>query len=880
MMLLGQIFKISLTVVSGTLLTAAPLLALAAKPPQFALPPPLSSPASNTPVQPATAMPTGSDPSEESMDCPAKFIMALCRDLDDNIYAATEDKGIWRWVPAANAGKMPAPVGDGALPPPLSVPDAVRAKGVWQQFSVKDGLSDTCYYAVVCDQLGRIWCGSLRHGVDVFNGQKWQNYNVIQGLPREGQPDSDPHASLAGPLGAHIVAIATCPTDGDVWLATEAGLSRYSLSHNTWSYYTRAEGLPSDQASSLAFTKNGAIVVGMQCDGIAVSRPLPDGNGGNEYKTWEVTAGPDKMPTTSYGTGLPIGLINHILVASNGIIYAASTAGLAWSLDDGRTWRYWRGQDFADKVRGLYGGPPKDWMPPTKDQLARLLPEDYITTLADGPGGHIYLGFRQKGYAAIDPITKNVLWSSGQDPTLATKDGYIKAICTGDADVPSVNQSPIAPKLGSRAFPSAAAFRPVASTLPPSNFQLTDSLPLFVGRYGSGIAILHDPNDKSQLLPPSDFQLRTTLHSSPLPLAAKSLALDEISRTITKLRSLPASPTTVANFGEDWITQGDWVGRYGRQYAVLCATVSPFDQVLTRDDRVQMDRMIGPNAAPDDRLRGWLHWPKSHNPCVLYNPIEGCRRQAEWDDHGEAYLRSHDGPHIWMNLDLAEGLYRVSFYFFNKDGHSGVNRMRDYLIELKPGASSPEQAEQSLSLAKSRVQYFWGSEYKQFIVAGGRYWIKISRNYSHNTILSAVMIDQLSGSSPRDKGLSLPWLGGIRYDHQNNNSRIGSNATAERSVESFQRLWSAVDEQLIGFGSRVAQYQLHVLACRTAIASSPNIREIPSWRWDLHVWTNCDRQNFQEVMARAYIEQLNRSSVSPAKQSTIATFKPWSESPS
>ena len=359
--------------------------ALAADPKGSPLPPPLNSqpgagakPGAAAPAgYPSGAQPLPKAPpadaqgaGEESLKCPAKFITALCADLDGNIYVATEDDGLWRWVPACKAAKFPAPAVSSALPPPLAVPPSGGptpehgspaptppaggiTPGTWQQFTVKDGLSDTCYYAVACDKLGRVWCGSLRHGVDVYNGQSWQNYNVIQGLPREGQSDSDPHASLAGPLGAHVFAIATCPTDGDVWISTEAGLSRYSLAtekreteksgagssklevqsstletppsssapsfqhsefslqHSLWSYYTRAEGLPSDQASCLAFNRHGDIFVGTQCDGISMARASED------YKTWRTIHGPDKMPVTAAGSGLPTDLINCLLVVPN-----------------------------------------------------------------------------------------------------------------------------------------------------------------------------------------------------------------------------------------------------------------------------------------------------------------------------------------------------------------------------------------------------------------------------------------------------------------------------------------------------------------------------------------------------------------------------------
>jgi ligand-binding sensor domain-containing protein len=50
----------------------------------------------------------------------------------------------------------------------------------------------------------------LNHGVSVYDGETWKNYGVIE-----------------GPIGERIFAIAVCPADGDVWIATSAGLTRY-----------------------------------------------------------------------------------------------------------------------------------------------------------------------------------------------------------------------------------------------------------------------------------------------------------------------------------------------------------------------------------------------------------------------------------------------------------------------------------------------------------------------------------------------------------------------------------------------------------------------------------------------------------------------------
>ena len=47
----------------------------------------------------------------------------------------------------------------------------------------------------------------------------------------------------------------------------------------------------------------------------------------------------------------------------------------------------------------------------------------------------------------------------------------------------------------------------------------------------------------------------------------------------------PLAPGTGAFLGDDWATQGDWVGRYGRQYAALCAMQGGGDHIYAEDLR-------------------------------------------------------------------------------------------------------------------------------------------------------------------------------------------------------------------------------------------------------------------------------------------------------
>ncbi len=807
----------------------APALTPAIGPTSSVLPPPLNATTLKPPKAPAAPTPS----LEKPLDCPAKFITALAQDLDGNIWIGTEDQGVFMYMPNGGAiqggsGVPPAsnplvvpPSGGVRSVPPIGAPFSSKAgpasttppkggttntppKGgttsdvttnthPWRQFTIADGLGDNNGYAIACDKLGRIWVGHLNHGVSVYNGKTWQNYNVIAGLPRDGQPDSDPHSSLPGPLGARIFAIATCPTDGDIWISTEAGLSRYSLTKDTWSYYTRAEGLPSDQASCLAFNKQGDIFVGTQCDGIAIARASED------YKNWKVIHGPEKLPVTATGPGLPTDLINAILVlepasllptsnsqlpsSSPATIFAATDAGLAYSADNGWTWSYIRGQDYADKVRGLYGGPPKGWKPDSKSNsnsksgagapTVDLLTEDYTTNLAQDSQSRIWLCHRQTGYEILDPKNHHRIFSSTQDPKLSKLDGYVSSIIpTSNFKLPT--SSTLIARYGSgiSQFNSPIMQPPV--TLPhavtplPPHPVMDSSLPpgTYIDAQGSLRRVI-TPTTQAFTTGPADPQAsnHVSRHFPLLPLTAKPPTTGELAAMLKMLQTRANSPTepnaNVIALPDDWVTQGDWLGRYGRYWACLCAMSSPHDYVWGAGaEPVLYHARIGPHCTPDDGLRYWVHWVYTSNPRSLEMPpgyfdsqvkqglatTQLYRRQTEMDDHSEAYSSTFEGPDIYFSIRIPKGQFILSFYDFNKDGHVAPARVRDYRISIRKHtadrlydvADFPHQPE----LAHGRIHDFWGGVYKRFLVQGPMVvTIKVERNYSHCTILAGVFLD-------------------------------------------------------------------------------------------------------------------------------------------
>ncbi len=252
--------------------------------------------------------PSSAAPLTWNANAQGQFITSLCRDNSGHVWIGTEDMGVWRCDPSAPKDKQYTH---------------------YTTQSTNNGLSDDNAYALTCDKAGRVWVGTLNHGVSVFNGKAWRTYGPVD-----------------GPLGSRVFALAVSPKDGGVWGATEAGLFRYVNSR--WTYFTRADGLPSDQAQALAFGADGTLYVGTQCDGIAVGSPV------DNYKTWRVTPGPSALPNVASGRGLPSALINCLLVTSDNTVFAGTTTGLAKSRDGGESWTFVRGLDWKAKLAGLY----------------------------------------------------------------------------------------------------------------------------------------------------------------------------------------------------------------------------------------------------------------------------------------------------------------------------------------------------------------------------------------------------------------------------------------------------------------------------------------------------------------------------------------------
>ena len=625
----------------------------------------------------------------EKLSSPGKFIMSLARSSDGKVWVGTEGQGVWRFDSKATPG------------------------GQWTQFTTADGLGDDYAYSVAVDKRGRVWVGHLNHGVSVFNGISWENYDVP-----------------FGPIGGHIFKIAVCPQDGDVWMGSSAGLTRYSAGDNTWTHFTKAAGLPSDQVNAITFDAHGNIYIGTQCDGIAVASRKQN------YRDWKNASMSEPTNSAADGSGLPSMLINALATAPDGTVYAATDGGLAWTRDGGANWHFRRGLDFFTNTPGsaAAGNIPS----------GSTLPDGHVTSLAVDEAGVVWLGIRDKGLMALNGKSQQELL------TLPPRQA-------GGADDATV-------------------------ILP-----MPDYHPFFVN-YCSG---LFRASGKTKLVLNFHFHGHSETGAG-FPSAAKEPNLAELNALLKEIQSVPPAEFTngtVLALEDDWLTEGQWQGRYGKFWIVLCGNWSQaftghyvqMDDVWGAGWDVMYDTRIGPNHSPGDSLRYWIQWLATTNnrslemsPTYLDSRVrrklttwDVDRRESEWNDDGMVYPMSQDGPNIYCSLSIPAGLFYLSLYDNNKDGHDGNNRFRDCTISVRPhpGRTSLdehhgnttvmrsffdiEEFDQKPELAHSRIVDFWGGVYKRFLVRGpAKLTIQVNRNHSFNSMLNGVMLDLVDELPP------------------------------------------------------------------------------------------------------------------------------------
>ncbi len=649
----------------------------------------------------------------------ARFITAICSTPAGDLWLGTEGAGLFHYEAQSGNWTRITRQSTGGAPEPEGATLSATKPGI---------LGDDCIYALACDRQGRIWAGHLNHGVSVFNGKTWRNYDAF-----------------SGPLGERVFDIKICPLDGSAWMATSRGLARYRTDADAWEYFVEGDGkakpmagvhrlLPTNLIRCLSFASDGTLYAGTSCEGLIVLAPMKN-KGGVSYtvKRHVIPAQGKVAQIKPIGLGLPSDQIHAVLASTGGSLWVATNRGLAFSSNQGASFSFVRGEDWDDKAGGWLKPAPRNILAEAaKKYPTQLVLEDDIRCLAEDEAGNLWLGHWSAGAEVLNGKTMKRMDALAQTKQSNDFSGAFCAIPGG----------------------------------------------MVLGRYDGGMTTavveVKAGNEKKSSAKAGDTEASLLSVDVPFPASASPPKAED-------LRAYAASipkPGKAKFFGEDWSTTGDWVGRYGRQYAVLCAAAAPYDHVcVLRPDLYQVVGSVGPHVANGEGLRHWLHALEYPGPNALWDPYVGLHREAEWDDHGETYPRAFEGPDMQATIEIkAAGVFVVSGYFFNPNGHGGTARFRDYLVELKeypqraalpkpPYVIADDPAKLS-TLARARVHDFaGGGVYERFMVKGpGRYILQARRNGSFNTIVNGVFVDRLEGADAEASYHGkLPCLGKVVY---------------------------------------------------------------------------------------------------------------------
>lgn len=663
----------------------------------------------------------------------------------------------------------------------------------------------------------------------------------------------------------YVVSIA-CSPEGTVWAGTDGdGLWRSEDNAKTWQRDLSYEEEGGTCAFNLCYDTRGRLWAGSLANGVVVYS-------GGRWKAYNAEL------------GFPGSRVFALAADRDGGMWIASDSGLAHYDEAKSQWRFWtrecglleneilaiacnlRNGDvvigYASK--GVAIGNSRNaysrWHHyPMTSQVNCLLCDErgcIAVGMAEGLAISVGKGSRltftdvgSKGAKKSD--NDMVFWLSSPEKR------YVTCVAKGAQDGLLVATREGGVYLYDRGAESLKQLlSPTKCKYPTSIARSSDGIAL-IGMYGFGtssVSLKHEGKGREKTS-------ETTVAKHGFPVAPSGW--QNVCRTVSdggvsKIRNRSAP---VFYLRDDWETKGDWWGRYGQRWATLCSMYAQWG-----DEEISAEigggyRVVGRLGAKNrkcDGVRHWLHWLSTDNRNSLWLHSEGIRRQAEWDDHGEAYSRGFGGPNLFVRVRVPEGRHDVAFYFFNKDGREGVNYCRDYLMEVSrynsrlssyssDGAHEyPELDSKAGIYCSTRVKDFHNGVYKVFrVIEAGEYLFKINRGTSHNAILSGVFV---SGAHEAEEMESCPFLntaymtGGVVYKAPH----LEESVIANKAGEAFDRSRCLLETAVSGEEYDRARETMARLYAR--IQASPACNVLENIRWKLFRWTKEDRDKFDRYL--------------------------------
>ncbi|MDO5554812.1 MAG: two-component regulator propeller domain-containing protein [Planctomycetia bacterium] len=659
-----------------------------------------------------------------------------------------------------------------------------------QPVTTPQEVSDSRIRSLLTDRCGRLWVGTSRAGLFIRSGDDWKSYDV----------------------GQRVGVIKAAPDGDQVLVASEKGLFCYDLQSDTWSDIALSSRLPDtsavgDEAKSIpaeqgeevsggemrmdypvqptaiAFGMDGTLYVGTSCEGIiqcqrddaGIFRVVGQTRAKRRY-------GPGSSPCVSpvpldaCGEGLPSNLINDVLVGADGTVWVATTAGLAWSRDNGASWFFLRGRNYGEKMRGLLAGTPHGWKELPRIRFGELLPEDDIAVLQQDTFGTLWIGTRSLGCIAIRPEAFYQTTTPISD-SLESQQKFLEEMAANATRFHGtrVDQITAMSSLSEGTVLLASRIGPLEKIACPGEW-LSVEKPV----------VTKTQNDTSVTFP-AVYVPAVSVESNPTEPSKEE-------------RIYPNAVVLT----DDYVTGSQWEGKYGRTYSLVGGGNMPHDAIVAFDETLCKIRPfvgnIGNRTRPLERVS--LSSCCSHHKEEHHEHADDERLTA-WSCYGNAVPKTVDGQHLWFEMTLVRpGYFRVDLFFIDMDAQ--LNQIvkapevpRDYVIEIfafpTPGffnadsrlspeaggvlTQSMEQLKRDSStspvmqktripkgdwqeagkrvdewasvcdpLAVTRVMDFPDGVHKRFMLAGpGTYYLRVAKNYSRKIDLCAVLVDRSEG---------------------------------------------------------------------------------------------------------------------------------------
>ncbi len=605
--------------------------------------------------------------------------------------------------------------------------------------------------------------------------------------------------------GSHVHDLASSES-GLVAVAHEQGVSVYDSKLDSWRDYTVLDGLPSGGVRGVCFGAGDRLHCAMESGGYAQIDVRGEARSAKRLTAPE-TWGRDRavlFPLAESGQGLSSNFCNGISIGDIGQVCIAGLNGISCGRD--MDFQFLQGRDLKAKMDGVY------WkgliVNETRDFQGTdaALKESYVNCVHYGKYG-LWIGYRTQGVEL-------------------RSDDNAKAILD-IPDFPRIN-SPV------RAF-----------------VELPDGR-VFAATYGAGLVKLHR-FEASGTPSAAVRQTADAAHPSYRTVNPVSV-LRDIRQFVREREDRPES--WAQYLGEDWVTKGDWAGRYGARKQVLCAMNAPSS---TRpwsggvsNSPIQVSVQSGPQGSGS---RSWVDWERADdNRDVLLQMEYGHRTQAEWNDNGQEYSRTFDGPDLWLTIiPDKSAIWRFSLYFFNSNGRNGNNVERDYIIEIYESSQSEKMEDWKTRgpLCTARVSDFAsGGVYKTFLLRNSPepnrcFHVRLVRYGSLNAILNGIFFDRL-------------------FEAQDVRKIPESERIAEQGTYRAPRWYDCGCEELEGAAGLFLDRYFDAGGSSRGVGTMPQLRlafyryvrtRLPSnrnlaerLRWDAAVWTDADRAEFDAAM--------------------------------